>query len=230
MSIIAIRSMQLTAKTTEAWKSAGVAFARRGRTTQELLDKGREWGTLLNLGMTNFRPESFEGVDLWNHGKDIQPLLWPGSSRELFFDLMPPRPTTFPSDVWIKTPGSAGRGKFRKQVEQRLTLPHQWDWQAHIDGQEYRLVTVHHKVVQCLLRHGTNGDRTYEWIRMREVPMYLKDMVRDAASRLDGQNVVAWDIIDTGERGYLFEGNSCPGVSPETAARIVKQMKEHTNA
>ena len=182
---------------------------------------------VINRGKGDFRPESGRHR-VWNHGEDIEPLLYPGFTRELLGDMMPPQSVEH-GDVWIKAPGAAGRGKFRKAVDRELVLPREWDWQMHIPGQEYRLVTVGHKVVQDFLRFGDNGGRSYEWIRMSEVPMALKNMARTAAARLNGNNIIAWDMVVSEETDipYLFEGNSCPGVNSDTVRRIVEEMTQH---
>lgn len=225
MSIIAVRSIGLGQETREAWRDAGVSYARRGRSVEEVLQM--PYDMVLNLGKTSFITDD---PRVWNKGQHIKDLVWPGTARDILGEMMPPRATNFPNDVWIKTPGFGGRGKFRKIVDQSLILPKEWDWQIHIEGQEYRLITVGHRLVQDLQRYGDNGERTYQWIRMREVPAYMKDMAREAARLFDGNNVIAWDMIDTGERGYILEGNTCPGVSLPTAERIVTEMKEQHNA
>ncbi len=224
MSIIAIRSVTLSTKTADAWKAAGVRLARRGRSMQSVLDMG--YSFVLNLGKSTFRPP--RDIEVWNHGEDIYPLLYPGLTRELLDDLMPPR-TLGTGDVWIKAPGAHGRGKYRKAVDRDLVLPREWDWCQHIEGQEYRIITVGHRVVQDFLRHGENGNRSYEWVRMREVPRVLKDTAREAARRIPGNNVIAWDMVYDGTNAYVFEGNTCPGVNEDTVRRIVTEMERNRN-
>lgn len=232
MSIIAIRSVNLSAESTNAWKEAGVYFARRGRTPERVFAMG--YAHILNLGKSSFTltPEQKERVILWNDGPDIAPLLRPGTTRELLGEYLPPQPTEFPADVWIKAPGAHGRGKFKKQVDRELVLPAEWDWQADIQGQEYRVLTVGHKVVQNLKRHGDNTNRSYEWTPIGEVPAKVKSIARASARLVPGRNVIAWDLIQTpDDETYLFEGNTCPGMSTATATRIRNQMEaqEHAN-
>lgn len=226
MTILGIRSVNLTIETTNAWKTR-IAMAKRGRTIPEIMGLG--FSTILNMGKSTFAPDmsQYPNHKVWNHGDDIGVLLWPGATRELLGDMMPPRPTEFPADVWLKTPGAHGRGKFKKSIEEALVLPREWDWQSHIEGQEYRLVTVGTKVVQDHKRNGENGNRSYEWLAMRETPQVLKDMAREAADRVPGANVIAWDLILTDDGiPYLFEGNTSPGVNQATVARIVNIMEE----
>lgn len=232
-SFIVISALPLSDQTKRAWKEAGAVILRRGSTDERVLGFLRDYPFIINLGKTMFQPtEQVENI--WNYGPDIEPLVWPGSTRELFGDLMPPRPTEFPADVWIKTPGRAGRGKFHKQVDHELHLPRQWDWQEHLEGEEYRIITVGRRIVQDFRRFGQNGDRSYEWLAMRDVPSVLKDLVREAASRVAQQTVVAWDtMLTTTGQPYLFEGNTCPGMSTATAERIVREIerqREESNA
>lgn len=237
MKVFGIRSVQLRVETTQAWKDAGMSFFRRGVDNSYMANivsswlSGSETGVLepvaiLNMGKTAVSFADYPNLEriVWNDGENIRPLVWPGTSARLLDGLMPPKPESFPADIWIKAPGMAGRGKFRKQVDRPMALPREWDWQAHVDGQEYRVVTVGHRVVQNLERFGRNGEREYRWIRMSDVPERVKKLAREAARRVPGRNVIGWDIVDTGSEAYIFEGNTCPGVSKETAARVIKEM------
>ena len=226
MSTLLVRSVNLSTQTANAWKDTGSQFARRGRTTAEIM--ALPFNNIVNLGKSSFQPVTADYPDtmVWNHGEDIRPLLWPGAAAELLDGLMPPRPLTYPADVWIKAPGAQGRGKYKKAIDYPLVLPKEWDWQGHVEGQEWRLITVGHKVVQDLKRHGSNEDRTYEWVPMKDTPSELKELAREAARRVPGNNVIAWDLIQTHDGlTWLFEGNTCPGISESTGNRILKEME-----
>lgn len=241
MTFIAVPSIKLSHNSKMAWKENGAIFPRSSRTVSEIMELAHDTRAefVLNLGWSQFNPGA-SGIPVWNRGEDIHGLLWPGMTRALLDDLMPPQPTEFPADIWIKTPGRGGRGKFHKLVGERLVLPRQWDWQLHLEGQEYRLITVGQKVVQQFLRFGDNDDREYNWVPQEEVPGPLKALARHAASRVYGHNVIAWDMIWTSDirtesnNMYIFEGNTCPGMSFATATRIVteirKQIEEANNA
>lgn len=224
MSVYAIRSVTLSTNTADAWKEGGVRLARRGLTTNEILLYGRDYDAILNLGKTSFRPDTSQII--WNHGANIESLVYPGPTREMLGEYLPPVPTSYPARVWVKAPGAHGRGKYMVDVDQPLVLPDSWDWCNHIEGQEYRLVTVGDKVVQDFIRHGNNDNRSYSWLPMREVPTQLKEMVKEAARRVPGDNVLAWDtIIDENNNPFIFEANTCPGVNTSTVRRIVAEMK-----
>jgi len=238
MSFIAIRSLPLGSKSKEAWREAGAVYLKRGSSEERILNIAErvEAEFILNLGRTSFRPMmELTNIPIWNFGTDIYSLLWPGHTREILGDLMPLRPTIFPALVWVKAPGYGGRGKYMEEIASPLVLPHQWDWQEHVEGQEWRLITVGQRVVQDMKRFGENGERTYEWVPMADTPSAIKDLAREAASRMEGNNVIAWDMILTnGGRALLFEGNTCPGVNTATAARIhteiTRQQEERMNA
>lgn len=230
MAGLAIRSVQLSADTTEAWKNNGVGFVRRGRSVIQaaLTALDNDYDFLLNLGKSEFRwPEELElphPAFLWNSGENILPLLYPGRFRHYWDEFMPPRPDSYPADVWIKAPGMKGKGKFRKAIEYPLTLPSEWDWQVHVTGQEYRIVSVGPRLVQSYKRYGTATDREYEWVGLQGTPPEVKSTVRRAVGQLNGYNVVGWDVVDTPDGVFIFEGNSCPGVNNATAERIVKEI------
>ncbi len=230
MKVFAVRSVALSAETADAWKAGGVVLARRGRTPEGQMDAAIANGhqAVLNLGNSAFNPA--ETLPVWNYGRDIRPLITPGATRDLLGDFMPPQPeANFPRQAWVKAPGAHGRGKFLETIDSPLVLPKSWDWCEHIDGQEYRLITVGHKLVQDFMRFGDNGNRSYEWIRMREVDADLKQMVREAATRVPGNNVIAWDtILDHDGTPYIFEGNTCPGVNADTVRRIVDEMERQS--
>lgn len=225
--LIARPNISLSRATANAWRGVGGVVMGRGHTDQDVL----EWVSvyhpnfIINLGRSW---SDYDGLSVpaLNRGNNILPLMTPAGTRGRFNDLLPPQTI---GQVWIKGPGRAGRAKHKVWTDQPLVMPEGWDWQAHIEGQEYRLVTVGNRIVQCFQRFGDNGEREYHWIRMSEVNANLKDTIRMAASRLEGINVVAWDAIVEEEMPYIFEGNTCPGMSPNTAKRIVKEIERQLN-
>lgn len=222
MRYIAVRGSALSTESKNAWKQAGVTFAHPDRDSSWLQNFAEQInGAILNLGRSQLNTEN---TPIWNLPETVFQMVWPGRTRQLLNDLMPPRPETFPAEVWIKAPGSKGRGKYRKEVRRSLVLPSDWDWQLHVEGQEYRLITVGYRLVQQHLRYGDNKNRRYEWLRMRDVPVRLKTTVREAAQRLAGRNIIAWDTIWSNDNPYILEGNTCPGVNNETVERIIKEM------
>ena len=228
MSFLLTRSVQLSTDTTNAWKAVGGQFLRRGRTMEETLEVARNYRFIVNLGKSSFAPtesilHEYNNPFVFNHGDNVKQLLWPGEARRLFGAVLPPRPTEFPASVWIKAPGMQGKGKYKKDIDYPLELPKEWDWQKHIEGTEYRIITVGNRIVQNLVRSGPNNDRVYNWLPMADVDRNLKRMVRRAAALLQGYNILAWDAIISDEGTFIFEANSCPGMSPQTAQRVVTE-------
>lgn len=245
MSFLLVRSIPLGRRTMEAWRNAGGEFAERGMSTTDIMEMAIDchYKFVLNLGRTTLRnPVSMVWSDpvdrdnapfVLNVGENILPLVTPGGTRRLLDWRLPPRPSRFPAEVWVKKPGRAGLGGSKVITNHALVLPDEWDWQRHVTGQEYRLITVGNRIVQCFARYGDNGEREYHWVQMRDMGSNLKELVRDATRKLNGYNVIAWDTIstDTGSH-YIFEGNSCPGMSLNTADRIVREvlrLKEEVN-
>ena len=125
--------------------------------------------------------------------------------------------------------GQGGQGKTRMQTAEAITkgIPAAWDMQMHVDGQEYRVITVDDKVVQVSERYGDNSDRRYSWLGVKRAPVPVKEIAREATRRLDGRNIIGWDIImgEAVNSTYILEGNSCPGVNEATARRIMNHIE-----
>jgi hypothetical protein len=237
VSAMAIRSITLSEESSQAWKAAGCYFPRRERTMQQMLDLyvRNESDFIINLGHTAFNPSDEDlnrrGIipdNLFNIGRNIRPLVRPGTTRELLGDLLPPYPVesdVFAIDYWVKAPGAKGKGKVLTRGHELPKIPKEWDLQVHIKGQEYRVITVDDTVVQVNERHGDNGDRSYEWVGVTAAPRAVKQVAKDAARKLEGRNVIGWDIILENDKAYVLEGNSCPGMNDATAKRILDWMR-----
>ena len=231
-----IRSIMLAQSLVDTWKELGGWFPKRERTTESMLELRREnydtTSPIINLGNTGFNPtpELLQAMGndpsvLWNRGEDIRVLVQPASTRTLFNDLMPPQPTEYPVMAWVKAPGYGGRGKEQVELQSARDVPGGWDVQVHVEGQEYRAITVGDKVVQGYERHGENGDRSYVWTGVNNLPNDVRILAKTAAGRLHGSNFIAWDLIMNDDEIGLFEGNSCPGVNSATAQRVLAQME-----
>ena len=230
-----VRSIMLAQSLVDTWKELGGWFPKRDRTTESMMElRLRQYDSdspIINLGNTRFNPDfatlgRYGAVGkVWNMGEDIRPLVQPATSRTLFNDLMPPQPTEYPVEAWVKAPGYGGRGKEQVMLQSGLDVPGGWDVQVHVEGQEYRAITVGTKVVQGYERHGENGDRSYVWTGVNNLPDDVRALAKIAAGRLYGSNFIAWDIIMNDDEIGLFEGNSCPGVNSATAQRVLAQME-----
>lgn len=239
-----LRQITLAESMVQAWKDVGGWFPRRERSIRSKLDlMRRHYGTennaIINLGDMGFEPSDLllqeYGVDpdlFFNRPQTVRALVKPGPTRRLIGALLPPDPREWASwshtvDVWIKAPGQAGQGKTQMniRVDELPEIPAAWDMQFHVTGQEYRVVTVGHKVVQVSERYGENGDRRYAWLGVRRAPDDVKEIARNGARALnDERTIIGWDVIK-GDRTFILEGNTCPGTNTALAERIMKQVK-----
>lgn len=183
---------------------------------------------VLNMGNTSLRVNDLVGCIVVNKPSDINQTRTPGACRQMFGDLMPHRPTEeleFPVDAWIKAPGQRGRGKFKKKIDWPLTLPSEWDCQLHIDGTEYRVITVGHRAVQGFQRTGPNRRRQYTWTGLANTPDNVLELARTAAGRLPHATLRAWDLIQDHEgQPYLLESNSSPAMNATTTERVRNEI------
>lgn len=204
----------------------------------------------INLGKADLG-QVREGVHLFNKPDVVSKLLTPGSMRRYFGDFLPPRRLRNSSAYWLKGPGRHGRNKTKLSGSVQALPDADWDTQKHIDGQEYRIITVGRKIIQChkmnyvserinpmtatmseVFSHifSSDSERRYLWTPRVEVPKYVRRLVRHAQETLnDEMTVIGWDVIDDGERAYILEGNTCPGVNEKTAKRIVEAVTNLVN-
>ena len=223
-----VRSIPLSSTTRNAWKEAGAMFARRDRNQYEVMDiaNGRP---IINLGNSAMH---IHGA--WNDAIIVKPLLTPAASRELLGSLMPTNAYLGAGDYWLKGQGRGGANKEKLYVDHlsdhdELKVQASWnegDVQQHIVGEEYRVITVGHKVVQVSKRYGINGQRSYEWVGVQGAPSNVKEIAREAARLLQSEKtIIGWDVMHAGQDAYILEGNSCPGVNGATANRILDAIE-----
>lgn len=240
MSLIyLIRSIALSEETMDAWRQgADTLFVRRDRTPEEQLRIMERNGALcaINLGNSAFNLRS-SWLPIVNRAEVVAPLLSPGATRDKLDEFLPPKPTEFPADVWLKAPGRGGKGKTHKILSEDLEkVPADWDVQLHITGKEFRVVTVNDRIVQGHAQTNTDDPtkREYEWTGVWGLPKPVRMLARRAAARLlEGYDefeefiLVGWDIIwdEVTNKAYLLEGNSCPGVNTATVERIVHTLQ-----
>ena len=226
-----VRSIPLALTTRDAWKENGAMFAKRTSDDRRIAMLA-DGGTIINLGSSTF---ALTGSNVWNERKVIEPLLTPFTSRTLLGSLMPSGRYEGPGYYWLKGQGRGGANKeklFIRNVQEFNELMVRADWmegdvQQHIEGQEYRVITVGEKVVQVMKRTGGHlaSDRVYTWVGVQGCDSIVKAAARKAAMKLANSNtIIGWDVIDNG-RAYILEGNSCPGVNVATAGRILDAVE-----
>lgn len=259
MSFLMARSIPLSQTSRLAWKEHGATFFSRDRTVDSMRDTVANprpgWEFFINAGnseLTDLNPPSYFPV--YNPGEVVNELLTPQVTRELLGDLMAPQ-TGEGEFVWFKDQGRGGRNKYKHSTDSEAFAqrdPSQY-WEDHIEGTEYRIITVGDVKVQQFIRTGDNSARTYRWVNMSSLPSEVSRLVREASSRLcSNRSIVGWDVIFTessisrtelrpsglgsdeqeGRGGrvapsaFILEGNTCPGVNTHTARRIVDRIRD----
>ena len=208
-------------------------FAKRTSNDERIryLAEGRR--PIINLGSSQCR---IEGI--WNEARVVEPLLTPKASRALLGSLMPTNHWSGTGYFWLKGAGRGGTNKEKLFITGRdyldeLKARAQWtegDIQQHIDGQEYRVITVGEKVVQVTKRDGgpLASDRVYEWVGVSDAPPDVKEMAREASRMLSSdKTIIGWDVIRDPivRTSYILEGNSCPGANTAPSNRILDAVE-----
>lgn len=206
MTFSICQTIPLSERTREAWRENGAIVWRRDRSLQEVVTRAQneEHEFVINYGALTPIDENHE-IPVYNMPDEIRQYNKPGTIRAFMGDLLPPRPDEFPSTVWLKAPGHHGQGKTQILVGGYLNLPRSWDWQVHIEGDEYRVLSVGHRLVQGAKREGTNDAREYIWTGTRQLPNLVRETARDAASRTSTRTILGWDLI-IGSRGVSRTG------------------------
>lgn len=224
-----VQSIPLNRRSKQYWKDAGGVFFRRDRSEAVIRAYQADYDAVLNLGSSEFEGDTFN-IPVFNPGRVVRKLLTPGATRKEIPHLLPPAPLDLPGTAWIKRPGRGGNGKELGLVTSEMirSLPREWDIQQHIEGKEYRVVTVGPRVVQVTQRlNPGERPRHYEWVGLTGTPMVVKNAARAGAAELGDLSVIGWDIVhspDT-DQAYILEGNTCPGVNEPTVERIVNEMR-----
>ena len=227
--LLLIRSVPLSLETRHAWQTVGAWFTRRNRQPNTILDL--DFGLILNLGNSLFDNDDDDDEGrVWNLARNVSMLRNPAETREALGAYLPPLPTTEGTAFWAKGPGRGGRNKIKYDAPWAGTpVDEGWDLQEHIDGQEYRIITVGDRVVQQHQRLGDDTEREYHWLPKDDLPNGLRPLVKNATKDIPGFNVIAWDtIMSTDHKPFILEGNTSPGVNQATAQRILTDMsKQH---
>ncbi len=227
--LLLIRSIPLSLETRAAWQTVRAWFTRRNRLPDTIL--ALDFELILNLGNSYFdyNDENDEGR-VWNLARNIGMLRNPAKTREYLGAYLPPIPDEYSASYWVKGPGRGGMNKSKHSgYYPAEEIAHNWDIQEHINGQEYRIITVGERVVQQHKRLGLDTEREYHWLPKDNLPKGLRPMVKSAAKDIEGLNVIAWDtIINEEKEPFILEGNTSPGVNHATAQRILTEMsKQH---
>ena len=240
MTFLVSHDIPLSRQTVDAWKGEGGLVLKRHTSSariEQYIDRHLDTEFVLNLGSAINADIINPNITVINPNRVVQHLWDPVGTRAALDSVLPPIPPLGHRDFWYKTTGRAGMGKLRITDTAFGALAHSrhdtrrpGDFQVHVEGTEYRVITVGGRIVQQFLRSGPNGDRTYRWLERAALPNLITDVVARATRDLGTYTLIAWDTIHDAERGYILEGNCCPGVKPPTAARIVSAVRRLINA
>ena len=236
MTVFVHRSIPLSQESRNGWMGSGaVVLSRNGLRRARQLDGFKESDVVINLGLV---PALGVNGIIYNHSDSVRATLTPSAIRKTMPDLIPPLPKEPGTPYWVKGPGERGHNKtfypaWPKHVEWALPEEPGFDYQTHIEGTEFRVITVGDMVVQSYKKlPPIDGVRQWEWVGVKGI----KDggiipLVKRAVALVPNGNkcVFGWDVIANQTSAYIIEGNSSPGVSAETAQRIVKQISKLEN-
>lgn len=236
MKILVLRSIPLSEQTRDAFKqpidNLDVRFVKRGN-EHRVIELANKYGYdfVWNHGHMELPDTIWDQgtVPVFNRPRNVKMLLTPASTRHsVFGSLLPPKPEVG-DDCWVKGYGRAGRNKERTICEY-WPDGNGWDIQKHVEGQEYRVITVGKKVVQVFERHGDNDFREYQWVGLKGTPMVVKDFARHCAGLLEGENIISWDLIMADDGSvFLFEGNTAGALNEASARRVFDQIATDYN-
>ena len=228
MKLLLVRSIPVSLDTKRAWSAAGAKFMRRTREFDTL--SRLPFDVILNLGDSSFEAMDDFPLKWWNLGADISKFRSPIDMRRCFKDFIPPVPDMDSMNWWHKAYGRGGSGNThitdRKFGDTPALLP--GDFQEHIVGTEYRIITVGDRIVQQHMRvdAGPPTAREYAWLLNDTLPKGLRPIVKSALKRIPGHNVIAWDTIITSDgTSYILEGNASPGMNEASAHRVILEIK-----
>lgn len=232
MSILGIKSIPLMKKTNRAWKTVpGLYFVNRKRNADNLIRyiSSHQYAAIINLGRIDINfSRSLSPV--FNDTSTIRAISTPGALRKTLGEFLPGQTAR---DHWHKSRGFGGANKMRHN-DPACVIEHYEDIQDHIEGTEYRIVTVGNCIVQAsqkgerrTLRNERNNF-DYTWIGVRGIGKdgfipFIKEAIGQIP--LGGQTVLGWDVLHDGDRPWIIEVNTSPGVNEATAHRIITAIK-----
>ena len=230
MKALIIRSIPLTTDTISVWHTQETKFLRRTRDAFVSDKIGRWFDVIINLGNVDL---SSNHAYIINHPDTIKAASAPKALRNSLNDFLPLENNNGPH--WHKGKGFAGDDKIYHENACSVIYPSK-DVQAHINGQEYRILTCGNKIIQAAKKdnrfsygYGVPSDFKYEWIGVEGVRKGgFIPLLRGAVELLPGgeDSFIGWDIIHDGEKPYIIEANFSPGVNEHTVKRLFNALEK----
>jgi len=233
MTIIGVKSIPLERSTNIAWKTVpNFWFIARERGWHSVLRhiNSRTYQAVLNLGAIDLDTDAIR-TTVFNKVQTIKAISLPSALRRTLEEFIPEQTTTHPH--WHKSGGFGGRGNYF--CDGRCPAHVRGDIQRHIDGTEYRIISVGNSVVQAsrksdrrTRRNGRN-EFVYSWIGIEGIRKggfipFIKEAIKEIPH--GDTSVLGWDVLHDGDKPWIIEANTCPGVNSHTATRIIEKIKE----
>lgn len=221
----------LSAETKDAWRYSGGVFLRRSRNGIIPRKAAEKADVIINLGSFDLTVPLEDGLDcVWNWPSSIAAVSSPHRFMEVYGGegLTPVYEGV--GAHWHKT--LKGKRVFHSSSDCGVVYG---AVQKHVDGEEYRIITVGDRIVQASHKTPIENPTSrwhrfhYRWVgveRIRKggfIPL-LKEAV-GLISRWE-RTIIGWDVIHDGGRPWLIEANFCPGVNVPSAGRIVDQIRK----
>ena len=224
--LIATRSIPLSQDTRTAWSSANVKLAKRDFDILKLQAYIQKHNVeaLINLGNLDYDYTNLN-IPVFNTPASIRFVSHPAALRRNMNAFIPPLNMNGPH--WHKNGGFGGKGKAFHAEECDSVLG--GVVQQHIDGEEFRVITVGGLIVQAHRKEVLDGISNFVWhwagvdgIKKNGIIPHIKAAVEFIPNF--ERTVLGWDII-VGDKPYTIEINTSPGVNELTAARIVRAIR-----
>ena len=238
--ILLLRSIPLVRATRNAWRSSDVTIIRRRDSKRwdiAVLVNYLGGQAIVNLGNLDHEFNSLD-IPVFNCPDSIRAISTPAALRRTLGDNYIPQ-YTIKDPHWHKRKGWGGDGKIFHEKELGKCAVMGGDAQKHIEGTEYRIVTVGDVIVQASRKEKKNAGYTnnnsisFDWywcgidgIRNNGIIPHVKDAIKNIPNW--PYTMFGWDIIvsNNNNRVYAIEINTSPGVNEHTAQRIVNQIKK----
>ena len=226
---ILLRSIPLSRTTRNAWRSNGIHIVKRSRDNDKdvrAIVQRMGAGFVINSGSLSHDWSGYP-VPIFNTRDSIRAISHPIALRRTLNDYIPNHSVS--GSHWHKYGGFGGRGTVHHENRVAGCTNGPGDIQQHIDGTEYRVLTVGDTIVQASLKERRNviGSFNWKWVGLDGIRNGgIIPLVKDAITSVPNWRftVFGWDII-VDKEPYVLEINTSPGVNDASARRIIQQIE-----